>query len=245
MVKKIVLRLLDMATKTFSLNNLGLNDLQKEQLMYALEKPQGLILVTGPTGSGKTMTLYAALAKLNTLEKNIVTAEEPVEIKLAGINQVPIYPKIGLTFTKTLRALLRQDPDIMMIGEIRDVETAEIAINAAQTGHLVLATLHTNNAVDSLTRLLSMGIAPYHLASSLSLIIAQRLVRCICQQCASNEGCPACHQGFKGRTGLFEVLPVTQTLANLILAKADGPNPPVACKTRRHVNLARIRLGKS
>jgi type IV pilus assembly protein PilB len=200
--------------------------------MQALHRPQGMIVVTGPTGSGKTVTLYSALHQLNRLEVNILTAEDPIEITLPGINQVAINPKIGLTFAKALRAFLRQDPDIIMVGEIRDQETADMAVKAAHTGHLVLSTLHTNSALDTLDRLLHLGLPPVHLASALSLIIAQRLARKLCEHCKipvegsslyQAQGCKHCLSGYKGRVGLFEVLPISQALQHLIRTSAPLP----------------------
>lgn len=210
--EKAVLRILDTKQINLDINSLGMTDFQKEIFLKKLSHPQGLILVTGPTGSGKTMTLYSALRHLNQIEKNIVTIEDPVEIELTGINQTNINPRIGLDFSITLRTLLRQDPDIIMIGEIRDVETATIALQAAQTGHLVLSTLHTNNAAEVLSRLHSMGIATHYLMNSISLIIAQRLIRTLCQHCKkldntpTHKGCGHCHHGYSNRIGIFELL---------------------------------------
>lgn len=239
--EKIVIRLLNPHQRPLTIGALGLNKQQRRCLMEAIRKPQGMILVTGPTGSGKTVSLYAILNRLNTQEKNISTIEDPVEINLENINQVNVNPPIGLTFSKTLRALLRQDPDIIMVGEIRDFETAEIAIKAAQTGHLMLSTLHTNSAVAALTRLNNLGISAFNIGSSLNLIIAQRLVRRLCRHCKiprddlssrnlqklnlSSDyplfkpvGCPQCNQGYRGRIALFEVLPLTSSLNELILS---------------------------
>lgn len=234
--EKIVLRLIDGQHRSLNIDELGFNQQQKKLFLEKVSNPQGLILVTGPTGSGKTETLYTALNHLNTNEKNISTIEDPVEIQLNGINQVNVNSKMGLNFANVLRAFLRQDPDIIMVGEIRDTETAEIAIQAAQTGHLVLSTLHTNSAIETLSRLLSMGIPSYNLISSVSLIIAQRLVRKLCQQCKIIDslsvhelkhhhsykavGCPACLKGYLNRTAIFELLPMTDTLASLILNNA-------------------------
>lgn len=231
--EKIVVRLLDSNKKLLAIEELGLSYRDQSLLRSALSQPQGLILVTGPTGSGKTITLYTALEYLNRKSHNISTVEEPVEIQLPGINQVNIHEKAGLTFSNVLRAFLRQDPDIIMVGEIRDKETAEIAIRAAQTGHLVLSTLHTNSAPDTLIRLLNMGIAPFNLASSLRLIIAQRLVRKLCEYCKKPQslegdslpilnafqpsGCHYCVDGYHGREALFELMPISKTLNNLIL----------------------------
>lgn len=245
--EKIVMRILDPTSATIGIEALGFNKTQKELFEKAIAQPQGMVLVTGPTGSGKTVTLYTALNQLNLPEKNISTAEDPVELKVQGINQVNINTKVGLTFSSALRAFLRQDPDIIMVGEMRDVETAEIAIKAAQTGHLVLSTLHTNSACETLSRLMSMGIEPYNLASSVSLIIAQRLARRLCEHCKTEaevpeeallkagfqkaeaasvkvfqaNGCNACTQGYKGRIGLYEMLPVTKTLSALIMQGAS------------------------
>ncbi len=226
--EKIVLRLLDNRMTSFDLSSLGYNHIQSESYRQALTKPQGLILITGPTGSGKTLSLYSGLNIINQNEINIATAEDPVEIHLTGINQVQIQPQIGFGFAQALRAFLRQDPDVVMVGEIRDRETAEIATKAAQTGHLVLSTLHTNSAAEAILRLQNMGIEAFNLAASLSLIIAQRLIRCLCPQCkrptkvqtgqyeASSEGCQDCNQGYSGRTGIYEVLTVTPEIAQAI-----------------------------
>lgn len=243
--EKIVLRLLDANKSSLDINDLGLTENQNTIFIDKISQPQGLILVTGPTGSGKTVTLYTALKHLNTPEKNISTVEDPVEIQLNGINQVHINPKINLHFATALRTFLRQDPDIIMVGEIRDTETAEIAIQAAQTGHLVLSTIHTNSAVETLMRLRSIGIAPYNIISAISLIVAQRLVRKLCVHCKQPEiisqqmrndmgfvvsdsrtiyraiGCDSCLQGYRGRVGIYEFLPITQTLAQLIMSNAN------------------------
>lgn len=203
--EKIVLRLLNASKVKLDIVELGLNENQLRLLINTLSKPQGLILVTGPTGSGKTITLYSILNYLNHIEKNIITIEDPIEIEMEGINQVNINPKIGLDFASALRTFLRQDPDILMIGEIRDNETAAIATQAALTGHLVLATLHTNNASETLARLQSMEIDLYHLERSITLIMAQRLVRKLCDVC-EKQGCEQCQQGYTGRVGIFEML---------------------------------------
>lgn len=243
--EKIVLRLLELRTGLLDIESLGMSETQKNLFIKALKQPQGLILVTGPTGSGKTMTLYTALNTLNTVEKNISTVEDPIEIQLSGINQVHINVKTGLSFALALRAFLRQDPDIIMVGEIRDLETAEIAVKASQTGHLVLSTLHTNSAPETLVRLSNMGIPSYNIASSISLIIAQRLVRRLCQHCKlpmtlpehslleqgfldhevsnltcygpNERPCQQCHQGYLGRLAIFEVLPISEIMAQLIM----------------------------
>lgn len=216
--EKAVVRMLNPINLSLDLDDLGLNFSQREIFYKYTHMPQGLILVTGPTGSGKTFTLYTALSLLNQTTKNISTVEDPVEINLTGINQVEINHKIGINFAKILRALLRQDPDIIMIGEIRDLETAQIAIKAAYTGHLVLATLHTNSAAASLTRLINMGITAFDLANAVSLIIAQRLARKICPKCkkVGTIKCNDCNNGYKGRTAIFEMLPITQDLQELI-----------------------------
>ncbi|QIA64222.1 type IV-A pilus assembly ATPase PilB [Vibrio astriarenae] len=241
--EKIVLRILDSSVASLDIDKLGYNTAQKQRYMDALKKPQGMILMTGPTGSGKTVSLYAGLKVLNTPEVNISTAEDPVEINLAGINQVQVQPKIGFGFAQALRSFLRQDPDIVMVGEVRDKETAEIAVKAAQTGHLVLSTLHTNSAAESIFRLSNMGIEPYNLASSLSLIIAQRLARKLCPQCkqphqnvsllnavgihdthgiyqAQPSGCNECNSGYAGRIGIYEVMAFNQALVDALLKRA-------------------------
>jgi len=247
--EKIVLRLLDPASASLGVEALGFDEKQRTAFDKALDQPTGMILVTGPTGSGKTVTLYTAVQKLNTPELNISTAEDPIEIQLGGINQLEVNPKIELTFAGALRAFLRQDPDVILVGEIRDYETAEIAVKAAQTGHLVLSTLHTNDAPKTLTRLRDIGLPSYSIASSVNLIIAQRLVRKLCKNCRkaldipsealieegfSKEeidvgiriygpaGCPQCTHGYKGRVGIFEVMPMTSTMQHAILTdKSD------------------------
>lgn len=213
--EKCVIRNLMTLLTPLMIDELGMHHEQKDFFRRAIKQPQGLILVTGPTGSGKTLTLYSALQNLNTAEVNIISIEDPVEIKLAGINQINIHPKIGLNFSSTLRAILRQDPDIIMVGEMRDKETAEIAIAAAQTGHLVLSTLHTNSAIDSITRLQQMGIELYQMANALRLIIAQRLVRKCCIHC--QQGCEQCHKGYVGRTGIYELLEINDQVRSILL----------------------------
>jgi type IV pilus assembly protein PilB len=241
--EKIVMRILDSDSAMLGIDVLGYEEHQKELYLKALAQPQGMILVTGPTGSGKTVSLYTGLAILNTEETNISTAEDPVEINLPGVNQVQVNPRAGLTFASALKAFLRQDPDVVMVGEVRDLETAEIAIKAAQTGHLVLSTLHTNSAPETLTRLLNMGVPSYNVASSVSLIIAQRLARRLCGQCKQQEilpeaellkqgftpaqlptirifkpvGCEHCTNGYKGRVGIYEVMPVSGKMADIIM----------------------------
>jgi type IV pilus assembly protein PilB len=242
--EKIVMRILDSSSAMLGIDSLGYEPFQKELYMETLARPHGMILVTGPTGSGKTVSLYTGLNILNTEDTNISTAEDPVEIMLPGINQVNINPKVGLTFAGALRAFLRQDPDVIMVGEIRDLETAEIALKAAQTGHLVLSTLHTNDAPKTLTRLVDMGVKPYAIATSVSLIIAQRLARRLCNSCKARVevpeeallkegfsreeiatginifgpvGCTQCTDGYKGRTGIYEVMPVSEEIGRIIM----------------------------
>lgn len=243
--EKIVLRLLDSSAASLDIDKLGYNEMQKQLYLNALKQPQGMILMTGPTGSGKTVSLYTGLSLLNREQVNISTAEDPVEINLPGINQVQVQPKIGFGFAKALRSFLRQDPDIVMVGEIRDVETAEIAVKAAQTGHLVLSTLHTNSAAETVIRLANMGIEPFNLASSLSLIIAQRLARRLCPNCkvakqpnvteqqqfdlsaddilyaADPNGCSECTKGYSGRVGIYEVMAFNSQLAEAIMQRAS------------------------
>ena len=241
--EKVVLRILDPASAKLGIDALGYEDAQKELYQKHLAKPYGMILVTGPTGSGKTVSLYTGLNILNTEDRNVSTAEDPAEINLPGINQVNVNPKVGLTFATALRAFLRQDPDVIMVGEIRDIETAEIAIKAAQTGHLVLSTLHTNDAPRTLTRLVDMGVKPYAIATSVSLIIAQRLARKLCDNCKEvldipgealekegfsksdldrltifgPKGCKSCNDGYKGRVGIFQVMEVSEVMGRIIM----------------------------
>jgi type IV pilus assembly protein PilB len=242
--EKIVLRILDPSSAKLGIDALGYDDQQRTLYQKHLDKPYGMILVTGPTGSGKTVSLYTGLNILNTVDRNISTAEDPAEINLPGINQVNVNPKVGLTFASSLKAFLRQDPDVIMVGEIRDLETAEIAIKAAQTGHLVLSTLHTNDAPRTLTRLVDMGVKPYAIATSVSLIIAQRLARRLCDNCKevldvprealakegftaedidegltifAPKGCKMCNDGYKGRLGIFQVMEVSETMGRIIM----------------------------
>ncbi len=260
--EKVVLRILDPTNAQMGIEKLGFEQEQQRLFLDAINKPYGMVLVTGPTGSGKTVSLYTGLNILNSPERNISTAEDPVEITVSGINQVNMNPKAGLTFATSLRAFLRQDPDIIMVGEIRDLETAEIAVKAAQTGHMVLSTLHTNDAPQTLDRLMQMGIPPFNIASSVVLIMAQRLARRLCEHCKTEEklpeevlietgfrkdefneleiytagdGCDHCVGGYKGRVGIYQVMPITETLTRIILeggntlqlaeaAKQDGVN---------------------
>lgn len=247
--EKIVIRILDPASATLGIEALGYEPEEKKRLLHAISRPYGMILVTGPTGSGKTVSLYTCLNLLNKPEVNISTAEDPAEINMPGINQVNVNEKAGLTFAAALRAFLRQDPDIIMVGEIRDLETADIAIKAAQTGHLVMSTLHTNDAPSTLTRLRNMGVAPFNIASSVLLITAQRLARRLCAKCKAPAnvprqtlvqagfrpdeidgswqpyrpvGCPACNNGYKGRVGIYQVMAISEEIQKLILADASA-----------------------
>jgi type IV pilus assembly protein PilB len=242
--EKIVLRILDPSSAQLGIDALGYEPEQKDVFMETMHNPYGMILVTGPTGSGKTVSLYTALNILNTDDRNISTAEDPAEISLPGINQVNVNPTVGLNFSDALRAFLRQDPDVIMVGEIRDLETAEIAIKAAQTGHMVLSTLHTNDAPQTLTRLMNMGVPPFNIASAVTLIIAQRLARRLCSHCKAPEdipkealieegftqaqieegvtvfkavGCDNCTAGYKGRAGIYQVMPVSEAMGRIIM----------------------------
>ncbi|MCI0653733.1 MAG: type IV-A pilus assembly ATPase PilB [Methylococcaceae bacterium] len=272
--EKIVLRILDPTSAKIGIEQLGFEEKQQKLFLEAIQKPYGMILVTGPTGSGKTVSLYTGLNILNTGDKNISTAEDPVEITVPGINQVNMNPKAGMTFPVALRAFLRQDPDIIMVGEIRDLETAEIAVKAAQTGHLVLSTLHTNDAPQTLNRLVQMGVPAYNIASSVLLIMAQRLARRLCEHCKKEAhlpkdlllqtgfkeaelgqlviyepvGCDHCVNGYKGRVGIYQVMPITEKINRIILeggnalqlteqAKAEGVND------LRESGLNKVRLG--
>jgi type IV pilus assembly protein PilB len=247
--EKVVLRILDPASAQLGIDALGYEPEQKDLYMKALSNPYGMILVTGPTGSGKTVSLYTGLNILNIPETNISTAEDPVEINLEGINQVNVNDKVGLTFAEALKAFLRQDPDIIMVGEIRDIETASIAIKAAQTGHLVLSTLHTNDAPQTLTRLMNMGVPAFNIATSVNLIIAQRLGRRLCGECKTEDklpqevlleegftkkdlaeefklykavGCDKCSNGYKGRVGIYQVMGISEEMARLIMSGANS-----------------------
>lgn len=247
--EKVVLRILDSESAKLGIDALGYEDDQKDMYMSALARPQGMILVTGPTGSGKTVSLYTGLNILNTMERNISTAEDPVEINLEGINQVNVNPKQGMDFAQALRAFLRQDPDVIMVGEIRDLETAEIAIKAAQTGHMVMSTLHTNSAAETLTRLRNMGVPAFNIATSVNLIIAQRLARRLCKTCKKPAdlprevlqkegfteaqiaagltiytpvGCENCKDGYKGRVGIYEVVRITPAMQRIIMEDGNS-----------------------
>ncbi len=246
--EKIVLRILDSDSAKLGIDSLGYEPEQKALYLEALAQPQGMILVTGPTGSGKTVSLYTGINIVNTVERNISTAEDPVEINLEGINQVNVNPKQGMDFAQALRAFLRQDPDVIMVGEIRDLETAEIAIKAAQTGHMVMSTLHTNSAAETLTRLRNMGVAAFNLATSVNLIIAQRLARRLCNSCKAvievpkealleegfteqqidtfkvygPVGCDNCNGGYKGRVGIYEVVKITPKLQEIIMEDGNS-----------------------
>ncbi|TWX64437.1 type IV-A pilus assembly ATPase PilB [Colwellia sp. C1TZA3] len=269
--EKVVMRILDSSSAMLGIDMLGYAPKQKQIYMDALAQPQGMILVTGPTGSGKTVSLYTGLNILNTEERNISTAEDPVEINLEGVNQVQINTRAGLTFPSALRSFLRQDPDIVMVGEIRDLETAEIAIKAAQTGHLVLSTLHTNSAAETLTRLLNMGVPSYNVASSVTIIIAQRLARRLCTQCKAAEhipetelltqgflpeqlseiklfkpvGCDYCTAGYKGRVGIYEVIKISDITANLIMNGANSLDIAAQCQREGYNNLRQSGLEKA
>jgi len=269
--EKIVLRILDPSSAKLGIDALGYDETQKAMYQKHLDKPYGMILVTGPTGSGKTVSLYTGLNILNTEYRNISTAEDPAEINLPGINQVNVNPKVGLTFASALKAFLRQDPDIIMVGEIRDLETAEIAIKAAQTGHLVLSTLHTNDAPRTLTRLVDMGVKPYAIATSVSLIIAQRLARRLCDNCKEVQdiprealekegfnaqdieggltifgaiGCKSCNDGYKGRLGIFQVMEVSETMGRIIMEGGNALQIADQASIEGVVDLRRAGLNK-
>jgi type IV pilus assembly protein PilB len=247
--EKVVIRILDPSSAKLGIEALGYEKIEKDRLMTAIQRPYGMILVTGPTGSGKTVSLYTCLNILNQPGVNIATVEDPAEINLPGINQVNVNDKAGLNFAVALKSFLRQDPDIIMVGEIRDLETADIAIKAAQTGHLVLSTLHTNDAPTTLTRLMNMGVAPFNIAASVLLITAQRLARRLCENCkkpadypresllkagfAAEDldgnwkpyravGCASCNNGYKGRVGLYQVMPITEPIQRIILGEGTA-----------------------
>ena len=270
--EKLVLRILDPSSAMLGIEALGYEDDQKALFMEALEKPQGMLLITGPTGSGKTVSLYTGLNILNTEDTNISTAEDPVEINLEGINQVNVNPKTGLTFSAALKAFLRQDPDVIMVGEIRDLETAEIAIKAAQTGHMVMSTLHTNSAPETLTRLRNMGVPSFNIATSVNLVIAQRLARRLCSQCKAPVdvpkqslielgfteqdlanpdlqifqpiGCAECREGYKGRVGIYEVMKVTPDISRIIMEDGNALQIAAASEKAGFNNLRRSGLKK-
>ncbi|UWN48936.1 Type II secretion system protein E [Alcanivorax sp. ALC70] len=271
--EKIVLRILDPESAKMGIDALGYEPDQKQMYMDALEKPQGMILVTGPTGSGKTVSLYTGVNILNTPERNISTAEDPVEINLEGINQVNVNPKQGMDFATALRAFLRQDPDVVLVGEIRDLETAEIAVKAAQTGHLVLSTLHTNSAPETLTRLRNMGVPSFNIATSVILIIAQRLARRLCEHCKEPvdvprqsllemgftdadletgftvygphaEGCDKCRGGYKGRVGIYEVVRITDGISRIIMEEGNSIQIGDQCRKEGFNDLYRSGLVK-
>ncbi|GBE07229.1 type II secretion system protein E [bacterium BMS3Bbin11] len=268
--EKVVIRILDPSATTVGVENLGFEPEQKEIYMDAIARPDGMVLVTGPTGSGKTVTLYTALRILNSEEKNLSTVEDPVEINVTGVNQVQINEKAGMLFSTALRSFLRQDPDIIMVGEIRDLETAEIAIKAAQTGHLVLSTLHTNDAPSTLTRLVNMGVPAFNIASSVHLIIAQRLARRLCTVCKKKKeypesvlttagfkpdeledleiyepkGCDNCTNGYKGRVGIFQLLPLSDTMAELIMKGGTEADINRLAEEEGHANLRQAGLVK-
>ncbi len=269
--EKVVLRILDPSSAKLGIDALGYEDHQKQLYQKHLDKPYGMILVTGPTGSGKTVSLYTGLNILNTEDRNISTAEDPAEINLPGVNQVNVNPKVGLTFASALKAFLRQDPDVIMVGEIRDLETAEIAIKAAQTGHLVLSTLHTNDAPRTLTRLVDMGVKPYAIATSVSLIIAQRLARKLCDNCKEQRdvphealekegftqddidhgltifgpvGCKVCNAGYKGRLGIFQVMEVSETMGRIIMEGGNAIQIADQAVSEGVIDLRRAGLNK-
>ena len=269
--EKIVMRVLDPSSAMLGIDALGYEPAQRELYLKYLAKPQGMILVTGPTGSGKTVSLYTGINILNKEDTNISTAEDPAEINLPGVNQVNVNPKVGLTFAAALRAFLRQDPDVVMVGEVRDLETAEIAIKAAQTGHLVLSTLHTNDAPQTLTRLIDMGVKPYAIATSVNLIIAQRLARRLCSNCKAlidvppealkkegfqdediatgikiyaPKGCQNCNEGYKGRVGIYQVMPITDEIGRIIMQGGNAIDISDAAKRAGVWDLRRSALEK-
>ncbi|MFP5384136.1 MAG: ATPase, T2SS/T4P/T4SS family, partial [Gammaproteobacteria bacterium] len=268
--EKIVLRILDPDSAKIGIEMLGFEPEQKQLYMDALDKPQGMLLVTGPTGSGKTVTLYTGVNILNEVHRNISTAEDPVEINFEGINQVNVNPKQGMDFSAALKAFLRQDPDVILVGEIRDLETASIAVKAAQTGHMVLSTLHTNSAPETLTRLRNMGVPSFNIATSVNLIIAQRLGRRLCGECKQPQdvppealrkmgfredeigtftvygpvGCPKCKGGFKGRVGVYEVVRITDPIARIIMEEGNSIQIGDQCRKEGFNDLRRSGLNK-
>jgi type IV pilus assembly protein PilB len=273
--EKVVLRLLDKAALQLDMTKLGFDESAMEDFTNAIRRPVGMILVTGPTGSGKTTTLYSALSELNKESENIITAEDPIEYNFMGINQVQMHEEIGLTFASALRSFLRQDPDIIMVGEIRDFETAQIGVQAALTGHLVLSTVHTNDAPGTITRLIDMGIEPFLISSAVILILAQRLIRKICMDCREpikvhpqllidlgvppdevksfpvykGKGCPICNNtGYKGRIGLYEVMPMKEEVRELILSRASTTEIKreamrLGMKTLRQSGITKVKNG--
>jgi general secretion pathway protein E len=275
--ERVVMRLLDKTSNVLTLEEIGMESHLLQQVNHMIQKSHGIFLVTGPTGSGKTTSLYAALTRLNSREKNIITVEDPIEYQLAGVGQIQVNPKINLTFAAGLRSILRQDPDIIMVGEIRDRETAEIAVQSALTGHMVFSTLHTNDAAGALTRLVEMGIEPFLAASSIVGILAQRLVRKICPHCKEEylpspdmikemglenvvsdktvfyrgKGCEKCMNiGYRGRTGIYELLPVDEQVRNLLLLNRDSASIKSAAvkagmKTLRDSGLAKALRGET
>ncbi|MBS4051269.1 type IV-A pilus assembly ATPase PilB [Methylomonas rivi] len=272
--EKVVMRILDPSSAQIGIEKLGFEEVQQKLFLSAIHRPYGMVLVTGPTGSGKTVSLYTGLNILNSIERNISTAEDPVEITVEGINQVNVNPKAGLTFAEALRAFLRQDPDIIMVGEIRDLETASIAVKAAQTGHLVLSTLHTNDAPQTINRLMQMGIEPFNIVSAVNLIMAQRLARRLCEYCKKEAdfpdsvllsagysqedigtfkvyepvGCEHCNNGYKGRVGIYQVLPISEKMRALILSGGNAMQMAELAKSEgindlRASGLLKVRLG--
>ena len=273
--EKIVIRILDSSSAKLGIESLGYEKIEKDRLMACIFRPYGMVLVTGPTGSGKTVSLYTCLNILNQPGVNIATVEDPAEINLPGINQVNVNDKAGLTFSAALKSFLRQDPDIIMVGEIRDLETADIAIKAAQTGHMVMSTLHTNDAPKTLTRLLNMGVAPFNIASSVLLITAQRLVRRLCENCKAPAeypreallragfldeeldgswkqyravGCNSCNNGYRGRVGLYQVMPITDAIQRIILSEGSAMDIAVQARSEgvrdlRQSGLVKVKAG--
>ena len=273
--EKIVVRILDPSSAKVGIEALGYEKIEKDRLLKIIQRPYGMVLVTGPTGSGKTVSLYTCLNILNQPGVNICTVEDPAEINLPGVNQVNVNDKAGLTFAAALKSFLRQDPDVIMVGEIRDLETADIAIKAAQTGHMVMSTLHTNDAPTTLTRLLNMGVAPFNIASSVLLITAQRLARKLCENCKTQAeyprdamlkagfkdtdfdgswkpyravGCSACNNGYKGRVGIYQVMPITEEMQRIILAEGSAMDIAAQAKLEgvrdlRQSGLIKVRSG--
>jgi len=271
--EKVVLRILDASSARIGIDELGFEPQQEARYRAALRRPQGMVLVTGPTGSGKTVTLYAGLQLLNEPGRNIATVEDPVEMHLEGVNQVHVNHRVGLDFAVAMRAFLRQDPDVLMVGEVRDLETAEVAVKAAQTGHLVLSTLHTNSAAETLTRLRNMGVAAFNVATSVSLVIAQRLARRLCPRCrrraevpgetlarqgfspddidggprlfeADPAGCAECRGGYRGRVGIYEVMEITPELARVVMDEGDSLRLAAEARGQGFLDLRRSGLRK-